>query len=87
MQLERSRLALELLDQATDARGRKLTITKLFLPPPLYYTDADIQGLEVTNCERRSGQRLAASYVNFYICNGAVIAPAFGGPAAESDTR
>jgi agmatine/peptidylarginine deiminase len=35
--------------------------------------------------ERHAGMRLAASYVNFYICNGAVIAPVFGGTAATSD--
>jgi len=27
---------------------------------------------------RAAGERLAASYVNFYIANGAVIAPSFG---------
>jgi agmatine deiminase len=27
---------------------------------------------------RAAGARLAASYVNFYIANGAIIAPAFG---------
>ena len=34
---------------------------------------------------REVGERLAASYVNFYFSNGAVIMPAFGGKNAESD--
>jgi agmatine deiminase len=29
---------------------------------------------------RHAGERLAASYVNFYIANGAIIMPAFGVP-------
>lgn len=33
---------------------------------------------------RHSGERLAASYVNFYIANGAIIMPAFGVPEADS---
>ena len=36
---------------------------------------------------REEGERLAASYVNFYFSNGAVIMPAFGGKNAESDQR
>ena len=28
---------------------------------------------------REEGERLAASYVNFYFSNGAVVLPAFGG--------
>ena len=34
--------------------------------------------------KREAGERLAASYANFLICNGAVIAPAFGEAAADS---
>ena len=33
----------------------------------------------------RAGERLAASYVNFYVCNGGVIMPAFGLPAFDGD--
>ena len=36
---------------------------------------------------RVAGDRLAASYANFYICNGGVVAPAFGGEAAAADER
>jgi len=30
---------------------------------------------------------MAASYANFFICNGGVVMPAFGGEAAEADER
>ena len=33
---------------------------------------------------REAGERLAASYINFYIANGAIIMPAFGVPEADS---
>lgn len=35
----------------------------------------------------QAGERLAASYVNFYLPNGGVIAPQFGGEAAAADAR
>jgi len=36
---------------------------------------------------RKAGDRLAASYINFFIANGGVVMPAFGGEAAEADAR
>ena len=36
---------------------------------------------------REAGERLAASYVNFYISNDAIIMPAFGGENQGSDER
>lgn len=33
---------------------------------------------------RHVGERLAASYVNFYIANGGIIMPAFGVPDADA---
>ena len=42
--------------------------------------DNDIHGycFEEGEAERKAGERLAASYVNFYITNGSVLVPAFG---------
>jgi agmatine deiminase len=37
--------------------------------------------------QREEGERLAASYVNFYICNGKVLVPQFGDPADEEAVR
>ena len=36
---------------------------------------------------RQAGDRLAASYINFYLPNGGIVMPAFGGEAAEADAR
>lgn len=79
-QHERSNEALSILSNATDALGRKLDIIKLHIPGPLYMTEEEAAGV-VQDGEakhRIAGTRLAASYVNFYIANGGIIAPQFG---------
>ncbi|KAL6759516.1 hypothetical protein V8C86DRAFT_2573792 [Haematococcus lacustris] len=77
-----SRQALEILQGMTDAAGRTLQVVKLPLPPPLFRTEEECEGLEedpmASDMYRKPGQRLAASYVNFFIANGAVVMPAFG---------
>lgn len=35
----------------------------------------------------QAGERMAASYVNFYLPNGGVVVPQFGGKAADTDAR
>lgn len=80
-QYERAVEAMSVLSNTTDAKGRKIEIIKLHVPGPLYMTqeEADgIQNLEENAKPRPAGTRLAASYVNFYIANGGIIAPAFG---------
>ncbi|KAK1295937.1 Agmatine deiminase [Acorus calamus] len=80
-QYERSVEALAVLSNATDARGRKLDIIKLHVPGPLHMTDEEAKGIYCplgTAKPRLIGTRLAASYINFYIANGGIIAPAFG---------
>jgi agmatine deiminase len=57
---------LEILADATDAAGRPLEVVRL--PQPRTQL-------------RDDGRRLTLTYVNFYIANGAVIAPAFADPA------
>eukprot|EP00887_Chlorella_sp_A99_P003254 scaffold9.g3254.t1 len=88
-QYERSAKALEILSTATDARGRPLQVVKLQLPPSLYTTAEEAAGVQESHGvqPRLAGERLAATYVNFYICNGGVVMPAFGGEAAEADAR
>lgn len=53
---------LEILAQAADARGRALEVTLLPLPKPR---------------PRGDGRFLTLTYINFYLCNGAVIMPIF----------
>lgn len=80
-QYERSAKALEILEHETDAQGRKMKITKLPIPAkPICITEEDLQGYEFEEGEdfREVGERLAASYVNFYIANDSVLVPQFG---------
>ncbi len=52
---------LKRLKAATDQDGKKLTIVELPMPSPVIFR----------------GQRLPASYANFYIANGVVLVPVF----------
>lgn len=83
-----SREALAILERETDARGRRLQVMKLPCPPVLERTAEEYEGLDEEGKKHRQlGERLAASYVNFYVANGGVVAPAFGGAAAEADAE
>ena len=52
------------LTRTTDQSGKRLRVVKLPMPAPVYF----------------EGQRLPASYANFYIANKLVLAPVFGDP-------
>src|SRR5579862_6005075 len=69
--------AWERLRDARDARGRRLTVSRLPMPGPLSLRKREAAGIVARSDTRarRAGERLAASYVNFYIANGAVIMP------------
>ena len=73
------------LEEATDAKGRKLDIILLPLPKPVCITAEECKGLDLFNGEptRIEGDRLAASYANFYIANDTVIVPGFDDPNDE----
>lgn len=89
-QYELSQESLKALEQSRDAMGRKLKVHKLPIPHvPVCITREDLKGYVFEPGEdlREEGERLAASYVNFYFSNGAVILPAFGGENRESDRR
>lgn len=60
---------LEILSNAVDASGRKLSVVEISQPPARYYRDG----------------RLTLSYLNFYLVNGGIILPVFGADAAQSD--
>ena len=55
---------LATLRRATDQDGKRLKVIELPLPAPVYFR----------------GQRLPASYANFYIANGVVLVPVFNDP-------
>jgi agmatine deiminase len=62
-----------------------LTVEHIPMPTPLFLTQVEAAGIDhsPTGMNRTAGERLAASYVNFYIANGAIIAPSFGVPTDE----
>jgi agmatine deiminase len=69
--------AWERLKDARDAHGRRLRITRLPMPGPLTLTAREAAGIEAGEGTktRRAGERLAGSYVNFYIANGGIVMP------------
>lgn len=83
---EVSRNAESRLGAARDARGRSIEIVKLPMPPAMCITEAEAAGInaQANGMQRAANTRLAASYVNFYIANGAIIAPSFGAAADET---
>lgn len=60
---------LDILRTATDAQGRKLEVVVLESPRMVR--------------PQFDGKDFAAGYINFYVCNGAVIAPQFGDKQAD----
>lgn len=62
---------LEILNNSTDARGRKLQIIEISQPPARFY----------------EGIRLTLSYLNFYFVNGGIILPVFGADAEKTDRQ
>ncbi|WP_246840618.1 agmatine deiminase family protein [Lacimicrobium sp. SS2-24] len=64
---------LEILRDATDAMGNRLKVAVLEAPTRIR--------------DRFAHDDFAAGYINFYLCNGAVIAPEFGDPQADGACR
>jgi agmatine deiminase len=82
-QYEISREALEVLERETDAKGRRLEVHKIQQPTPVLITEEEAAGVDSFEgtLPRELGDRLAASYINFYIATGGIIAPQFNDPA------
>lgn len=81
LQYPLSKASFDALKAATDAKGRKFTIHKLPIPKhPICVTAEELSGYTFEEGEdtREAGERLAASYVNFYISNGGILLPQFG---------
>lgn len=64
---------LEILSTETDVEGRKLELVVLEAPAKVR--------------EKFANDDFAAGYINFYVCNGAVIAPEFGDPKADAAAK
>jgi len=78
------------LEAATDAHGRSLEVHLLHQPGPLYMTEDEARGRDHVDgtLPRPAGDRMAASYVNFYLANDRVVLPLlderWDEPAAEA---
>ena len=88
-QHERSVKDLEYLESVTDARGRKLEVIKIHVPNVITITKEESEGVDVVEgtFPRNEGDRLPASYINYYNCNGAIILPVFNDPHDEEAVR
>ncbi len=77
----RCRSALAVLESERDAQGRQLVVHKMPIPAPMYAI-LETQGGAIGQVPDENGQpeRLAASYVNFLIVNGALVVPGFDDP-------
>jgi agmatine deiminase len=72
-----SRAAEERLLAATDARGRSIEVVRLPSPGPIVITEDEARGVDATpgTLPRRAGDRMAASYANFYLANSRIVFP------------
>lgn len=69
--------ARDRLEAATDARERPLEVVLLPSPGPLQISAEEAEGVDAGEGTqpRRAGDRLAASYVNFYLGNTRIVYP------------
>ncbi|ATJ81306.1 agmatine deiminase [Halomonas beimenensis] len=83
-----SREALAVLETARDARGRTLKVHKLPQPGPLHIAEDEASGIDRLSHShpRQPGDRMAGSYVNFYIGNEVVVMPLLD-PARDDQAR
>ncbi len=85
-----SAACLEYLEHTADAKGRHITVHKLPIPDvPVVFSEDELGGFVFEEGEdtREAGERLAASYVNFFFANDIVLLPQFGGENSPSDAR
>ncbi|HHR6080247.1 TPA: agmatine deiminase family protein [Providencia alcalifaciens] len=73
---EVTRKHMEILENATDADGRKLKIYTMSPPSVLRETRFS-----------QNNPDFAAGYINYFVINGAVIAPEFGDKQADDDAK
>lgn len=72
-----SREALDRLQSAKDARGRSLEVIRIPSPGPIAISEQEAEGVDAVagSRPRRPGDRMAASYVNFYLGTSRIVFP------------
>jgi agmatine deiminase len=70
------------LRAATDARGRAFEVHTVPMPAIMEITEEEASGIDTAegSIPREPGDKTAASYLNFLICNGGIVMPSFGDP-------
>jgi len=88
-QYEISLDAWQRLRKARDARGRALTVHRIHQPDPVFITAAEAAGLDPREGThpRRAGDRMPASYINFYVGNRVVVMPRYDKPRDRAAAR
>ena len=73
---------LRRLQEATDAKGRRLEVHTVPMPAIMAITEEEAWGVDSAegSIPRRPGDKTAASYLNFLIVNGGIILPTFDDP-------
>lgn len=80
--------ALKVLETAVDAKARALKVHKLPLPAVMHATAEERATVaDGSAVARITDDRLAGSYINFYLCNGGVIVPKFDDPNDDVAAR
>ena len=77
---QRIRKAFSILSNIKNLNGDKYKIHLIPLPPTQYMNEKEAKGLwqNPNALPRKNGDILPASYLNYYIFNGAVLIPSFG---------
>ncbi len=72
----------QVLSTTTDAQGRTLEIHKLAYPDSVFITKEESEAIDMAHgtYPRLVGDRLSATYVNYYTAKGAIIFPTFDNP-------
>jgi agmatine deiminase len=78
-QYEVSQETFEILSRETDARGRPFKIHKVVQPDAIQWSAEEAAEVDVVDgiARRVAGERIAATYVNYYIGNTAVFVPTY----------
>eukprot|EP00775_Hariotina_reticulata_P010757 gene10757-10913_t len=87
-QYECSARNVEILENSTDAKGRKFEIIKVPCPPPMFRTHHEADTIDPEHITkgyvpRLANARLPGSYINHYCANGGAVVPQFGYPTDQ----